>query len=215
MKAKIKNFTLVELLIVIAIIAILASMLLPALNKAREKAKTTNCMSNLKQLAIITANYTLEQYGYLYPAWYKQQVWTKAINAAGGFIGTPRYLSYQPKILACPTRLVTMPGYSMNTSGYFHYGINQYLAGDDTLPSPATKLDKIKNPSSRFILTETTGDYYVNTSLYGTGNYRLDYRHNGSLNLLFVDLHVENRKAYLPFYKASMGPYPSPSAYPW
>ena len=48
------NFTLIELLIVIAIIAVLAAMLLPALNKARDKARDISCMSNMRQLGPVS-----------------------------------------------------------------------------------------------------------------------------------------------------------------
>lgn len=83
MKRNNKAFTLIELLVVIAIIAILAAILFPVFAQAREKARQTQCTSNLKQVATATMMY-IQDYDEIFPP-YQQSITPPADFCGGGY----------------------------------------------------------------------------------------------------------------------------------
>jgi len=124
-----RGFTLIELLVVIAIIAILAAILFPVFARAREKARQTSCLSNLKQITLSLIMYA-QDYDETHPRYYHIPIagYSDGVST-GGVCVYSAILPYckNAQIFACPSdRPVGTYAWSDGVSFTSSYGINWY-----------------------------------------------------------------------------------------
>jgi len=191
-----KFFTLLELLIVIAIIALLASLLLPVLKNARRSAHTITCANNFQQLGKAILMYADDNGEFLPP--YRNSTWGtpgyKDLISADSKGLLEDYLKLNTSYIALATSStrskLTCPAITtfLPSSYNYSHGYNYYSFYDGQWSYKSVKLAEFITPSKNCLLADANDFMIRPDSMAG---YPIDYyRHATGMNILWGDFHV-------------------------
>jgi len=184
------GFTLIELLVVIAIIAILAAILFPVFAQARERARMTTCLNNMKQMGTAMVMYTQDYDGYFPKSWYSGPQY-------GFDVAIYPYLK-NIQVFACPSN----PTHPFYDKGYYMGPIKRSYAmnGDiSTDLGPIFTEAMVERPSEVILMLETTDwyrtvgpDHETYVKSQSDVCYHVPFTiHNNGSNYTFVDGHAK------------------------
>ena len=190
-----RNFTLVELLVVVAIIAILAALLMPVLDKARKAGQAASCQNNLKQQGVAFIAYA-DDYNGNYPVDTpgKPHLTCLPLSPYLGVKGEVENDHYNPRLgyngskaFYCPSQENLACGSNLSDYGGWHkrWNSNKF----ETL-----KFFRVKQPSTCYLRLDSVYGWepqYRNCGVVNlTGEGHIAYRHSDRSNSLFWDGHV-------------------------
>jgi prepilin-type N-terminal cleavage/methylation domain-containing protein/prepilin-type processing-associated H-X9-DG protein len=214
MTARRNAFTLVELLVVIAIIALLLALLLPAMSAARERAKTIQCASQLRQIGLAIHNYATNNRGYLPPyvpadgACYSDATSPDYVGPAWTALLAP-YLGYPADRPIAQSPIYHCPNYPAAEAGHLNYFLETRWMRQHNPVLVTMQISSIRTTSSFVLSGDCTAAVYYpppfGTSLYGDDPNKNDGEnpcllffgepdgysmHRSGNNVLFADSHV-------------------------